>query len=155
MRSNRRTSELSTADLLNYVVLALGLIVIGVVLVLLIRIQRGLLGIVLAALAVGFLAYWTSELRKAVKKEFSIPRAPKWVPEIFDQGDDIIVIGTVPGREENVKAEFRNGILEIQGDQGFHAFVALKKELRIEEIRYVNRVLQVRLIKSLVSAEEH
>ncbi|MEK0325432.1 MAG: hypothetical protein QQN63_06980, partial [Nitrosopumilus sp.] len=52
-------------------VLIIGVIVIGVILMLLVRVQRGLLGIILAALASGLLIYWLREVRNIVKKEFS------------------------------------------------------------------------------------
>ena len=151
----KRQAEIPIGDFLNYIVLVLGIVAMAVVLTLLIRVQRGLLGIVLAAIAVVLLAYWVSELMKLVKKEFSLPSAQiKWNPDLLDKGDEIIVVGTVPG-PESVNAEFRDGVLEIRGGQGFHEFVVLEKALRIKEVRYVNRVLQVTLAKkSALSVRE-
>lgn len=154
MRPIRRESKTYLAELLNYVVLIVGILVIGVVLVLLIRVQRGLLGIVLAAIAVGLVVYWMNELRKTVKQEFPIPATPsttKWSPDIFYRGDEIIVVGRVPGPEEKVRVKFRNGTLEVRGGQNFHESVTLQEHLRVEEVNYTNCVLQVRLIKESIS----
>jgi len=144
----RRQAAIPIGDFLNHIILILGLIAIAVVLTLLIRVQRGLLGIVLGAIAVALLAYWISELRKIVKKEFSLPTArTKWAPDLLDKEDEIVLVGMVPGPESCVKAEFRDGVLEIQGGQGFHESVTLRQALRIKEMKYANRVLQVRLTK--------
>ncbi|MDH5795288.1 MAG: hypothetical protein OEZ24_04190 [Candidatus Bathyarchaeota archaeon] len=150
IKSIKRDRGTSLAEFFNYVVLIVGMLVMTVVLALLVRVQRGLLGIVLAAAAVALLAYWINELRKTVKKELSVPSAMKWSPDILHQGNETIVVGTVPGPEEKVKAEFRNGILEVRGGQRFFEFVTLGKDLKIEETKYVNRVLQVRLRKESV-----
>lgn len=149
MKSIKRDRGISLGEFLNYIVLIVGMLVIAVVLMLLVRVQRGVLGIVLGAIAVGLLVYWISELRKTVKKEFSVPSA-KWSPDILHQGDEIIVVGVVPGPEKKVKVEFRNGILEVRGGQRFHEFVTLGEHLKVEETKYVNRVLQVRLGKEAV-----
>ena len=150
MKSIKRDRGTSLGEFLNFIVLVVGMLVMTVVLVLLVRVQRGLLGIVLGAIAVGLLVYWISELRKTVKKEFSIPSAMKWSPDIFHRDDEIIVVGVVPGPEKKVKVEFRNGILEVRGGQRFHEFVTLGEHLKVEETKYVNRVLQVRLGKETV-----
>lgn len=150
MKSIKRDHGPSLGEFLNYIVLVVGMLVIAVVLVLLVRVQRGLLGIVLGAIAVGLLVYWVSELRKIVKKELSVPSTMKWSPDILYQGDEIIVVGVVPGPQKKVNAEFRNGILEVRGGQRFHEFVTLGKHLKIEETKYVNHVLQVKLGKESV-----
>jgi uncharacterized membrane protein YraQ (UPF0718 family) len=147
MKSIKRDRGMSLPEFFNYIILIVGMLVIAVVLALLVRIQRGLLGIILAVVAVGLLVYWISELRKTVKKEFSVPSAIKWSPDILHQGDEIIVVGAVPGPEKKVKVEFRNGILEVRGGQRFREFVTLGEHLNVEETKYVNGVLQVRLGK--------
>lgn len=147
MKSVKRDRQTPLAEVFNYIILVVGMLVIAVVLALLVRVQRGLLGIVLAAVAVGLLVYWIGELRKTVKKEFYAPSVVKWNPDILYEGDEIIVVGVVPGPENKVKAEFSNGILEVRGGQRFREFVRLGKNLRIEETKYVNRVLQVKLRK--------
>jgi len=155
MRPIRRESKTQLAELLNYVVLIVGILVIGVVLVLLIRVQRGLLGIVLAAIAVGLLVYWINEVRKTIKRELSIPITPntmKWSPDIVYHGDEIIVVGRVPGPEEKVEVKFKHGVLEVRGGQNFHEFVTLQEHFRVEEVNYLNCVLQVRLTKGSISA---
>jgi hypothetical protein len=153
MKSNKRGSETSLAEFLNYIVLIAGILVIALVLALLVRVQRGLLGIAVAAVAVGLLVYWISEFRKTVKKELSVPSTVKWSPDILYQGDEVIVVGAVPGPDKKVNAEFRNGTLELRGEQKFHEFVTLGEHLIIEETKYVNRVLQVRLRKESVPSE--
>ena len=136
------------AEFLNYVILIVGMLVIAVVLMLLVRIQKGLLGIVLAAAALVLLAYWIVELRKTVKREFATK--VKWSPDILHINDEIIVVGVVPGPESKVNAEFRNGALVIQGGRRFHETILLGKHLRLQETKYINSVLQVRLAKDPV-----
>jgi HSP20 family molecular chaperone IbpA len=153
MELTKRGNETSLAEFFNHIVLIAGILVIALVVALLVRIQRGLLGIAVAAVAVGLLVYWISEFRKTVRKELSVPSTVKWNPDILYQDDEVIVVGEVPGPDKKVNVEFRNGTLELRGEQKFHEFITLGEHLKIEETKYVNRVLQVRLRKEPVPSK--
>jgi len=122
-------------------------------LVFFLRVSRGLLGIVLAGLAVVLILYWIRELRRTVKQEWhSIPRpAPittyrdTWDYELVDNGNTITLVAVVPGPASEVKARIEGHVLAIQGGSGFRKLVKLPTRLSIRAISYVNGVLNVKL----------
>lgn len=126
----------------------LSLVVIGMIVTLLIRVQRGLLGFILATLAMALLVYWLKEFRKTVKDELLPAMSPskaEWVYDVVDHGSEMRVIAEVPGPESEVKASLVDHNLEILGGQGFRKLVKLLDEVEITEITYRNGVLQVKL----------
>lgn len=131
------------------VVLIIGVIVIGVILMLLVKVQRGLLGIVLAALASGLLIYWLREVRGIVKQEFSstgVPRAkPEWNYDLLEMKDEVTLVADVPGPKEEIKVQLEGEKLEIRGGNNFFKTVTLPKILNILNTNYLNGVLEVKL----------
>lgn len=138
------------ADEISLAITILGLIVIGLILMLLIRIQRGLLGFILAVLAMALLIYWLREVRKKVKEEL-LPTVPpsktEWVYDIIDHVAEVTVVAEVPGPESEVKANLMNHNLEISGGQSFRKLVSLPEEVEIVETTYLHGILQVKLKK--------
>ncbi|MCW4043756.1 MAG: hypothetical protein NWE90_08575, partial [Candidatus Bathyarchaeota archaeon] len=68
----KKRSGREIGDAINIITIFIGLIVVGVILTLLVRFQRGLLGIVLGGLAVALVIYWILEIRKTMKTEFKV-----------------------------------------------------------------------------------
>ncbi len=99
----RRGREIG--DAINIITIFIGLIVVGVILTLLVRFQRGLLGIVLGGLAVALVIYWILEIRKTMKTEFKVRDIDvrEWIPDIIENKEEIVVVGKVPGPREKIK----------------------------------------------------
>ncbi len=146
MRGKPRNEAPSTIML---AVLIIGVIIIGVILMLLVRVQRGLLGIILAALASGLLIYWLREVRGIVKQEFSssgVTRSkPEWNYDLMEMKDEVTLVADVPGPEEEIKVQLEGEKLEIRGGNNFFKTVKLPKILNILNTNYLNGVLEVKL----------
>lgn len=143
----RRGREIG--DAINIITIFIGLIVVGVILTLLVRFQRGLLGIVLGGLAVALVIYWVLEIRKTMKTEFKVREieAREWSPDIIENKDEIVVVGKVPGPREKIKVLLEENFLEVKGGLGFRKVVKLPSKIVSFNSSYNNGVLEVRLKK--------
>ncbi|MFH1328579.1 MAG: hypothetical protein ABIH76_07060 [Candidatus Bathyarchaeota archaeon] len=139
------------ADTASFAILAIGIIFITIVLTLIVRVQRGLLGIILAGLAVVLLVYWLREIRKTVNKEWLGAEPPSksqdWAYDIIDGKDDLTVVAEVPGPEDQVKVDLTGQTLEVKGGQNFKKTMKIPKNAGIIKVSYVNRVLNIKLRK--------
>jgi HSP20 family protein len=127
----------------------LALVAIALVLLTTIRLQRGLIGLILAGLAITLVIYWIRELYTAAKKEMTPPVAKhkKWFCDIIDENENIIIVAEVPGPEELVKAEVVGRTVRIYGGQDFTKEVKLPKDCELVQSSYINGVLNVKLRK--------
>ena len=147
MRRTRLKTDIT--DIISVAVLIIGIVVVGVILTLVVRIQRGLLGIILGGLAVGLLAYWLREFRKMARKELFPRSLPKkqWSYELLDSGAEMTLVGEVPGPEENVNATVNERRLTVKGGNNFEKEVTLPTNSEILDTSYVNGVLHIKLRK--------
>lgn len=137
-------------ELVSTVILVIGLIVIGFLLLLIIRVQRGLLGIVLASLAAFLLVYWLKEVRKTIREEWltvTPPKQEEWAYDLLDRGSDLILVAEVPGPADQVKVKLEGRRLQIIGGRNFRKQVKLPQDVEKPEITYNYGVLEVRLEK--------
>jgi hypothetical protein len=143
----RRGREIG--DAINIITIFVGLIVVGVILTLLVRFQRGLLGIVLGGLAVALVIYWVLEIRKTLKTEFKVREVEsgEWAPDIIENKDEIVIVGKVPGPREKIKVLLEENFLEVKGGLGFRKVVKLSSRIVSFNTSYTNGVLEVRLKK--------
>ena len=143
----RRGREIG--DAINIITIFVGLIVVGVILTLLVRFQRGLLGIVLGGLAVALVIYWVLEIRKTLKTEFKVREieSGEWAPDIIENKDEIVIVGKVPGPREKIKVLLEENFLEVKGGLGFRKVVKLSSKIVSFNTSYTNGVLEVRLKK--------
>ncbi|WP_455279657.1 Hsp20/alpha crystallin family protein [[Eubacterium] cellulosolvens] len=143
----RRGHEIG--DAINIITIFIGLIVVGVILTLLVRFQRGLLGIVLGGLAVALVVYWIMEIRETLKTEFKVREieSGEWTPDIIENKDEIVVVGKVPGPREKIKVLLEENFLEVKGGLGFRKVVKLPSKIVSFNTSYTNGVLEVRLKK--------
>jgi HSP20 family molecular chaperone IbpA len=127
----------------------LAIVAIALVLLTTIRLQRGLIGLILAGLAITLVIYWIRELYTAAKKEMTPPVAKhkKWFCDIIDENENIIIVAEVPGPEELVKAEVVGRTVRIYGGQDFTKEVKLPKDCELVQSSYINGVLNVKLRK--------
>ena len=140
--------EKDMTDTISIILIIIGLIAIGIMAILLIRFQRGLLGFILTALAVALLIFWLKEIQKTIKEELAIVKPSpetKWIYDVIDYGTEITIIAEVPGPENKVKVGLIDHDLEILGGQGFRKLVKLSEEVEIMGTIYRNGILQVKL----------
>ncbi len=157
--TNNRSSRIKTNDFAEFasmLVFIVGLFMTGVLLMFLLRAQRGLLGIVLAGIATALVIYWIREIKTIVRREFEpIKTSKKWTYDILENNDIITVVAEVPGPTEEVKVELKQRVLVIFGGQKFRKKVSLPKGLRLIDKSHVNGILNVRLSKSRRSLENN
>lgn len=146
----RRPVEFQLTNVASFAILIFGLILIGIIMMLIVRTQRGLLGFILAGLAAGLLVYWLREARRAVRKEFrpkGQQQAEQWTYDIIGEGDQSTLVAKVPGPESKVKVKLSGQSIEIRGGDGFKQVVHLPSRMEVTHTTYVNGVLQVKLRK--------
>lgn len=138
-REGLRIDQLSRMLTLMLFVMLL-LLVISLV----IRFQRGLLGLalVIAVALLGF--YWFRELKKAFTKQRTVEKYPV---EILEQDGLIFLTAQVPGPEEEVNVELKGKKLLLRGGGGFRRIVKLPYHAKITMKSYLNGVLHLQLRK--------
>lgn len=106
------------------------------------RFQRGLLGIALV-ISLGLLAfYWLRELRKAITARRYVEKYPV---EIIEKDGMILLTAQVPGPENEVTVELRGDKLLVRGGKGFRRVVKLPYRASIVNRSYLNGVLHLQL----------
>jgi len=150
-----RKLEPNIAGTVSFAILIVGIILIGIILTLVFRAQKGLLGVALAGSAIVLLAYWLKEIRETLRKEW-IPVKPTkevgWAPEIIKTNDEVVVVAKVPGPEEKVKANLHYRTLEITGGRNFWKTIELQEEFEELQATYKNGILSIRLMKRRTSS---
>lgn len=143
----RRDPELT--DTANILTILVGVVVIAIILALLVRLQRGLLGIILGSLAAILALYWIMELRKTLKRELRIkPFETKgWGPDIIEDRNEILIVGKVPGPEDKINIQLRENFLEVKGGLDFREVIKLPARAVSFNVAYNNGILEVRLRK--------
>ena len=132
----------------SFAILIVGIVAIGIILILLIRIQRGLLGIILAVVAAFLLAYWLREIRRTMKDEWipiSKPKPSAWTYDLLKRGSEITFVAEVPGPESEVTTRLTGNILEVMSGQNFYKRISLPSEMEETKMTYRNGVLEVRM----------
>jgi HSP20 family protein len=157
--TDRRAPQASNsnylADVASMFILVAGVFLVGVLLLFLVRVQRGLLGLILAGLAAALVVYWMREIRQMMKKELGPGQtAKKWNYDILEGKNIVTFVAEVPGPIENIKVEIREGSLTVFGGEDFKKKVKIPKGLRLFDISYVNGVLNVRLSRATEAGED-
>ncbi len=149
-RSNRKTFEEDLPRLVSLAVLILGLIIIGLLLRLIIREQRGLLGVLLAGVSIAVLIYWIREARRAVKEELKPIAVSEdhWIYEVMEGDEDVTLVAQVPGPEDEVGVNLLEDSLEVRGGGNFYRKIRLPSRVRNYRTTYRNGVLEVKMRKS-------
>ena len=150
MFKRRKNADQQFPEPVSTAVLVMGLILIGILLILIIARARGLLGIILGALAVILLFYWLRVIQQNIKKEI-LPETPLKISEgaydIIQEKDGIKIVAEVPGPEDQIKVELEKSVLNIYGGQKFFKRIILPETFEIVDKKYKNGVLQVSLKK--------
>ncbi|MGC8961169.1 MAG: hypothetical protein ACP5K1_01825 [Candidatus Bathyarchaeia archaeon] len=124
-----------------------GLLILGVYLRALLR-GGGLLGISLAALALGLLAYWIRELTHLFKGEAESEKIEGgWDVDVIENPRDITIVARMPSPCEKVAVLLKGRVLHVKGEENLKLSIPLKEDVRISGSTYKNRILQVKLEK--------
>ncbi|MBS7622581.1 Hsp20/alpha crystallin family protein [Candidatus Bathyarchaeota archaeon] len=142
----RRGPEVDSADVAAVLI---GIVAIAIVLALLVRLQRGLLGIILGSIAVILAVYWILDLRRTLRRELRIRLSETrgWNHDIIEDGAEILVVGRVPGPHEKIEVLVRDDLLEVKGSRHFRELIKLPAKASILGTVYNNGVLEIRLKK--------
>jgi len=144
----KRTFTIDVGSATSLALLVVGILIIGIVTLLAIRTQRGLLGLVLAGLAAALVVYWLREGRRTVMKELRAKgQAEPWTYDLIEEGEQGRLVAKVPGPESRVKVKVSGHALEIRGGDRFREVVSLARRVEVIATTYVNGVLQVRFKK--------
>ena len=111
----------------------------------LLRVQRGLLGLILAAILVVLGFYWFKEIRKVLEQS---ERTREYPLEISEEDDMISLTAQVPGPESEVSFEVKGNKLLLRGGMGFKRVVRLPYRVRVLSSSYINGILHIKLLRA-------
>ena len=111
---------------------------------LMLRLGRGVLGLILIGVIALLGIYWFKEVKKALKTYR--PRI-EYPLELVEDGDLLTLTAQVPGPEEEVSIKISDRKLLIRGGRGFKRIVKLPYPVKILKRSYVNGILHLELIR--------
>ena len=138
----RRESRVEEASKLILGILATLLLLI--LFSLMLRLGRGILGLILIGVIALLGVYWFKEVKKALKTYR--PRI-EYPLELVEDGDLLTLTAQVPGPEEEVSIKISDRKLLIRGGRGFKRIVKLPYPVKILKRSYVNGILHLELIR--------
>lgn len=146
MKARKKTD---IEEMVNSILLVVGIVVLGTIVIVVTRFQRGLLAFVLSALAVGLLIFWLAELRRMFKSSASFGKGQerKWTYDIIAADNEITFVAEVPGPDDTVMVEINDGKLRVKSARDFAKEVELREQVELISSTCVNGILNVRLRK--------
>ena len=135
--------------LINFLVILVSLVIGGIILIIILRLERGFLGLILGAASIALFVYWVREFKKIINddKQFpSLSNRKKWQYDIFENDNEITIVAEVPGPEKEILIDVINKTVKIS-NENFSEEIKLKKEVSIIEKSYLNGILNLKLKK--------
>ncbi len=135
--------------LINFLVILVSLVIGGIILIIILRLERGFLGLILGAASIALFVYWVREFKKIINddKQFpSLSNQKKWQYDIFENDNEITIVAEVPGPEKEILIDVINKTVKIS-NENFSEEIKLKKEVSIIEKSYLNGILNLKLKK--------
>ena len=135
--------------LVNFLVILVSLVIGGIILIIILRLERGFLGLILGAASIALFVYWVREFKKIINddKQFpSLSNQKKWQYDIFENDNEITIVAEVPGPEKEILIDIINKTVKIS-NENFSEEIKLKKEVSIIEKSYLNGILNLKLKK--------
>ncbi len=154
VRLARYTKRYTYQGPVDFIIIILLLLLIGVMYVFLAKVNYTFAGFILVSIATLAAIYWALYIRKVARKEQSIKytmekrqESKDWVYDLIKGNEEIIFVAEVPGPEEVVSVRLINGILYIKGGQGFMREVPLEinEDMNIADFRYRNGILTLKI----------
>jgi len=138
----------------EFVIVLLALLFFGIMYSILVRSENPATGFIMLGIASAFIAYWAIHLRGLFKVEAKpIPtkmeQQKDWVYDLIRGENEVVFVAEVPGPDEMVNARLINGMLYINGGQGFSKVIQVDvdESMGIAEFRYKNGILTLRIKK--------
>ena len=135
--------------LVNFLVILVSLVIGGIILIIILRLERGFLGLILGAASLALFVYWVREFKKIINddKQFpSLSNRKKWQYDIFENDNEITIVAEVPGPEKEILINIINKTVKIS-NENFSEDIKLKKEVSIINKSYLNGILNLKLKK--------
>ena len=136
-------------DSFKYFYALLSIIAIGLIILMITRVQRGLSAVILSLLAIVLFFYWSNEIRLTLKKQpgLGILRSSKkFTYESIKTNDGQDIIAQIPGQHSDLKVSFILGKLTITSDSGISEKIKISKNLRLEKYNFKNGTLTINLL---------
>jgi len=148
----RYTKKYSADRSMEFFIPLLGLLFLGIMYVLIARINQGYSGFILLSGAAVVLLYWVRELKRSVKEEDPsvIGReidTKDWVYDLITNKDEMVFVAEVPGPEEQIDVTLTGGSLHVKSGQNFDKTIPLDRaeEMNISDFRYRNGILTLKI----------
>ena len=148
----RYTKKYSTDRSMEFFIPLLGLLFLGIMYVLIARINQGYSGFLLLSGAAVVLMYWVRELKRSVKDDDpSIAGqdidTKDWVYDLMKNKDEMVFVAEVPGPEEQIDVTLAGGSLHVKSGQNFDKTIPLDRagEMNISDFRYRNGILTLKI----------
>jgi len=135
--------------LINFLVILVSLVIGGIILIIILRLERGFLGLILGGASIALFVYWVREFKKIINddKQFpSLSNRKKWQYDIFENDNEITIVAEVPGPEKEILIDIINKTVKIS-NENFSEDIKLKKEVSIINKSYLNGILNLKLKK--------
>lgn len=157
-----KTVKKGTDDFISFLTVIFGLLIIGIMATLLVRLQRGFLGLILTGIAIAILSFWLKELRSFLRnkpvfgesiiritwEKISPSKEEKkieaWQYDIFDENGEKVLVARVPGPEKKINVRSKDNKIKISGGEGFSKVLIMPEKISISKITYRNGVLLVK-----------
>ena len=120
--------------------------IIGFLTLILMRFQRGIIGLILGLTGGLLLFFWVREFKKTVKQELS-PSNKNWDYEIQKTMNSFNLTATLTQPEPSLSVSLFKDKLQIKG-QKFEETITVSKNMILDSHSYINNVLYVKLIKN-------
>ena len=148
----RYTKKYSADRSMEFFIPLLGLLFLGIMYVLIARINQGYAGFLLLSGAAVVLLYWVRELKRSVKEEDPSVIAREidtkdWVYDLITNKDEMVFVAEVPGPEEQIDVTLTGGSLHVKSGQNFDKTIPLDRaeEMNISDFRYRNGILTLKI----------
>tara|TARA_Y100000815_G_C13032583_1_gene383691 strand:+ start:108 stop:554 length:447 start_codon:yes stop_codon:yes gene_type:complete len=136
------------SKLISLIMLMGTILILGFIILLISRFQRGIIGIVLVIIAILFFVYWIKEFRKTISKSLNLPIQPikkEFIFDLIEDKDITTIIADVPGPKPQIKVDIKDTSLHIIGGMNFKKEIDIGNNKEIINIKYINGTLTVKL----------
>jgi HSP20 family molecular chaperone IbpA len=130
----------------------LGLLFLGIMYVLIARINQGYSGFLLLSGAAIVLMYWVRELKRNVRDDDPSVMVQEidtkdWVYDLITNKEEMVFVAEVPGPEEQIDVTLAGGSLHVKSGQNFNKTIPLDRaeEMNISDFRYRNGILTLKI----------
>ena len=133
-------------DSFKYFYALLSIIAIGLIILMITRVQRGLSAVILSLLAIVLFFYWSNEIRLAFKPGLGILRSSKkFTYEFIKTNDGQDIIAQIPGQITDLRVNIDGGKLVVSTGKNNLLKIKIRANLIIENYTFKNGTLIVNL----------